>query len=280
MVPRLMAVAALAAAVVVAVVVLLSLGGGGGGGDSSHRRVPVSGYPESASRARLPKGVAPVRNAKPQPGWRHHSGPVPILRYHVVGVAPPATSDTELFVPAADFRAQMDWLEAHGFEAVGLETVEHAWFDGATLPAKPVVLTFDGIRGHLLDAVVPDLRRRGWPADLVVDDEALPPGPAVARLIALGWDLEPSGPDPALARRHIRARFPARAANFAFPQGDSSSSDTTALEAAGFTGATATGGGLAEAAHPFDLPRITIFNASRVSGFAEAIHSHGEGVGA
>jgi len=279
MLPRLMAVGALAAGVAIAVVLLLGLGGGNDG-SASGRGHAASHGPSRVARVELPD-VAEVRNARPQPDWRPDSGPVPILRYHVVGIAPPGTTYTELFVTPADFRAQLDWLEAHGYEAVGLETVERAWFAGGTLPAKPIVLTFDGVRGRLLSVVEPALRRRGWPGDLVLDTEApLPRATAVARLLALGWELEPSGRNPAAARRFVRARFLAPAKNFAFRQGDSSESDTTSLEAAGFTGATAAGGGFAEAAHPFDLPRITIFNASRISGFAEAIQSHGEGVGA
>jgi peptidoglycan/xylan/chitin deacetylase (PgdA/CDA1 family) len=279
MLPRLMAVGALAAGAVIAVVLLLSLGGGGD--DSASGRDPVASHgPPRVARVELPD-IQEVRNAKPQPDWGPYTGAVPILRYHAVGVAPPGTSYTELFVTPADFRAQLNWLEAHGYEAVGLETVERAWFGAGTLPAKPIVLSFDGIRGRLLDVVEPELRRRGWPADLALDTEVpLPRASAVARLIALGWDLEPSGRDPVAARRFVRTRFLTSAKNFAFRQGDSSGSDTTSLEAAGYTGATAAGGGFAEAAHPFDLPRITIFNASRISGFAEAIQSHGEGVGA
>jgi hypothetical protein len=50
---------------------------------------------------------------------------------------------------------------------------------------------------------------------------------------------------------------------------------------AGFEGATtSTGGGFAEASHPFHMPRITIFGLSGTDGFAEAIQSHGQGVGA
>jgi hypothetical protein len=51
------------------------------------------------------------------------------------------------------------------------------------------------------------------------------------------------------------------------------------VEAAGFSGATTIGGGFAEATHPFD-PRITIFGLGGITGFAEAIRSHGQGVGA
>jgi hypothetical protein len=278
-VPRLVAFVALAAGVAAVVVVALTLGGGedgtvGGPGSGT------SPHPQRPSRIDLP-AIAPVRNAKPQPDWRPHLGEVPILRYHVVGSPPPGTSELELFVSPADFRAQLNWLGAHGYEAVGLETVERAWFAGGTLPAKPIVLSFDGVRGRLLDVVVPELRRRGWPADLVLDTEARPLRlVAVAKLLALGWGVEPSGRDPAAARRFVRSRLPTPARNFAFRHGNSAKPDVSALEAAGFRGATMPGGGFARASQRFALPRITIFNESAVEGFAEAIRSHGEGVGA
>jgi hypothetical protein len=279
LVPRVVAFVALAAGIAAIVLVALSRGGGDDGSVAG----PSSGtspHSQRPSRIDLPE-IASVRNAKPQPDWRPHPGEVPILRYHVVGSAPPGTSDLELFVTPADFRAQLDWLDAHGYEAVGLETVERAWFAGGTLPAKPIVLSFDGVRGRLLDLVAPELRRRGWPGDLVFDTEARPLRLAeIAKLLALGWSLEPSGREPAAARRFVRSRLPTPAKNFAFPDAKAPKSQTSIVEAAGFTGATVPGGGFARASHRFALPRITIYNESAVDGFAEAIRSHGEGVGA
>lgn len=262
--------------------VLLLVGGRGGGdasGNGPTRRGP--GGPASASRAELP-AIAKVDNARPQPNWRPHPGPVPILRYDAVGNPEPGETFPELFVPPADVRAQLDWLESHGYEGVGLETVQAAWAKGGTLPAKPIVLSFDGIAGDLLDVAVPELRRRGWPGVLVLDvDAPLPPIAAVARLIALGWDIEPSGRDPGAARRFVRAHFPAAARDFAAPSPESSAPPIAALKAAGFSGATtAEGGGFAAASHPYEMPRITIFGLSGITGFAEAIRSHGQGVGA
>jgi hypothetical protein len=285
MLPRLAALLALVAGAAIVVVVLLAQGGGGDGSGpgASPGRGPSPDAPphqQRPARVDLP-ALAPVRNARPQPDWRAHPGQVPILRYDVVGNAPSTASELELFVSPADFRAQMDWLEAHGYEAVGLGTVERSWSTGAPLPAKPIVLSFDGVRGHLLDLVVPDLRRRGWPADLVVDTEALPLHvAATAKLLALGWNLEPSGREPAAARHLVRSRFPTPAKNFAVPSGDSPKPAPSTLKAAGFTGATVNGGGFATPSHRFAMPRITIFNESAVEGFAEAIRSHGEGVGA
>ncbi len=278
-----MAVAALLVGVAVVVVVLVLAGGKGGGNSADggvvtrQRRSRV----EPASRAKLPQ-IAKVRNAKPQPGWGPYSGPVPILRYDVVGAPEPGESFPELFVPPADFRAQLDWLEEGGYEAVGLETVQAAWSGGGRLPAKPIVLSFDGVAGDLLKVAVPELTRRGWPGVLVIDADAPPPdSAAVARLIALGWDLEPSGHDPAAARRFVKSRFPAAARDFAAPSPESSAPPTAAVKAAGFSGATtAAGGGFAEASEPFAMPRITIFGLSGITGFEEAIRSRGQGAGA
>jgi peptidoglycan/xylan/chitin deacetylase (PgdA/CDA1 family) len=280
MVHRLIAIVSLAGAAAAVVVVVLLAGGGGGDSSTPARRPAAPGGARQATRVEIP-AVPAVRNASPQPGWRPYAGALPILRYHAIGTAPPGETYPELFVTAADFRAQLDWLEAHGYEAVDLETVEDAWFGAGKLPAKPVVLSFDGIHGHFLDVVVPELRQRGWPGDLVVDAEV----PrlrlaALAKLVALGWSLEPSGRDPAAARRAIRSRLLAPADNFAFPLGATAGGRAAALKAAGYRGATVDSGGFASPAGPFALPRITIFNASRVSGFAEAMRSHGNGVGA
>jgi peptidoglycan/xylan/chitin deacetylase (PgdA/CDA1 family) len=282
--PRLIAAVALLVGVGIAVVVAV-LVIGRGGDDAAHGNAtvqsPSAGSAASASRAALPS-IAEVRNARPQPDWAPYSGPVPILRYDVVGKPKPGEAFPELFVPPADFRAQLEFLEAEGYEAVGLETVQAAWSGGGALPAKPIVLSFDGITGDLLKVAVPELRRRGWPGVLVIDAEApLPPSAAVARLIALGWDVEPSGRDPGAARRLVKAHFPAAAHNFAAPSPESSDPPIAAVKTAGFSGATtAIGGGFAEASHPFKMPRITIFGLSKIEGFEETLRSHGRGAGA
>jgi hypothetical protein len=222
-----------------------------------------------------------VRNARRQPDWRPYRGPVPILRYDQIGIAGSAAEFSELLVSPADFREQMDWLARHGYEAVCLGMVQRAWFAGGTLPSKPVVLSFDSVDGELLKVVEPDLRRRGWPGVLVIDPEGRAARPdTVARLVATGWELEDEGAEPASSRRSLEAEFATPVRNYAFPQGEFDESEVPVLRAAGFIGATATGGGFAELQRRFDQPRITIFGLSRIRGFAEAMRSRGEGVGA
>ena len=95
--------------------------------------------------------------------WGPHTGPVPILEYHPIQPPLPGAAYPQLFVPQADFTAQMDWLDAHGYEGVTLDQVENAWYEGGELPPKPVVITFDdGYRSQYV-AAFPVLQRLGWP---------------------------------------------------------------------------------------------------------------------
>ena len=131
-----------------------------------------------------------VRNATPQPGWEPHTGPVPILEYHVLGAPIPNAPYPELFVRRADFSRQMDWLDEHGYQAITLEEVEKAWYHGGTLPAKPVVLSFDdGYRPQFTFAL-PELRKHGWPGVLNLKAEGSDLYTSnVETMIHAGWEL-------------------------------------------------------------------------------------------
>ena len=118
------------------------------------RRRPAKAKPEGQ-----------VSNATPQADWEPHTGPVPILEYHVLGRRRKERPYPELYVGRPDFRQQMDWLEEQGYEAVTLEAVEEAWYHGGTLPAET---------GR-------DLLRRRLPAAVHVR----PAGAAQARLAGL-----------------------------------------------------------------------------------------------
>ncbi len=213
--------------------------------------------------------------------WVAYRGPVPILRWHAVGAYPAGEELPELWVEPADFRRQMDWLQAHGYQAVGLETVERAWSGAGTLPRKPVVLSFDGSEGDLAAVVAPDLRRRGWPGVVVLDGEApLSDRAELRHLLAAGWEVEAEGRDPAAAKRAVEAKLGAPVANFSFAREHSGDADPHAAKAAGYAGATVVGPGFASRSDRYAMPRITVYGLSQVDGFAEALRSRGEGVGA
>jgi peptidoglycan/xylan/chitin deacetylase (PgdA/CDA1 family) len=226
-----------------------------------------------------------VRNATPQPGWEPHAGPVPILEYHVLGAAPADAPYPELYVTRPDFHRQMDWLEEHGYEAVTLEMVERAWYDGGTLPAKPVVLSFDdGYRPQFTYAL-PELRRHGWPGVLNLKAEGSDLYTSnVEAMIDAGWELaahtihhldlttlgsEQLREEVAGSREILRREYGVPVADFCYPAGQFDETVIAAVKAAGYTAATTEIPGEASREAPYELARFEILGSSGVGGLAE-----------
>ncbi len=281
---RLIAAGALAAIGIGAAVIVAASGGGNGGGKGNRRAVAVK---PAGQRNGRPSGK--VRNATPQPGWRPHTGPVPILEYHVLGPPPPGAAYPELFVERSDFKSQMDWLERHGYQAVTLEQVEAAWYHGGVLPPKPVVLSFDdGYRPQFTFAL-PELRRHGWAgvlnlkaqgSDLYHSD--------VAAMIAAGWelaahtihhlDLTTLGPaqlreEVAGSRSILRREYGVPVDDFCYPAGRFDQTVVAAVKAAGYVGATTEIAGYASRDKPYELNRFEILGSSGVAGLAADLGS-------
>ncbi len=77
---------------------------------------------------------------------------VPILLYHRVS-DDPAPGLEHYCVSPANFRRQMAWLQAGGYETILLDTLVDHYTSAAALPARPVVITFDdGYRDNLDNA--------------------------------------------------------------------------------------------------------------------------------
>ena len=178
-------------AAVVAVVAVL-LGGGEDSNPGSGRTSSRIARTNANSTEKARRGPPPAlsQNATPQPDWGPHTGPVPILEWHVLGVPEPGVAYPELYVSRADFRHQMDWLDRNGFEAVTIEQVEGAWWHGGTLPPKPVVLSFDdGYRPQFTFAL-PQLRLHGWAGVLNLKAEGSDLYTSnVEAMIDAGWEL-------------------------------------------------------------------------------------------
>jgi peptidoglycan/xylan/chitin deacetylase (PgdA/CDA1 family) len=88
---------------------------------------------------------------------------VPILAYHQI-------SDTEdiYCVSPADFERQMSYLARQGYTAVSLASVADYMNGGASLPAKPIAVTFDdGYEDNYLEAL-PIMEKHGMKASVFV----------------------------------------------------------------------------------------------------------------
>jgi peptidoglycan/xylan/chitin deacetylase (PgdA/CDA1 family) len=88
---------------------------------------------------------------------------VPILMYHEVSPSPhPAFR--RYTVTVRDFTRQMRWLAAFGYQPIDMDTLVHARQGHASLPKRPVIITFDdGFQG-CADHAVPVLRTQGFTA--------------------------------------------------------------------------------------------------------------------
>jgi peptidoglycan/xylan/chitin deacetylase (PgdA/CDA1 family) len=279
---RILAGAGLVGVAVVAAVVILATPGGR---DPS---VKKSSARTATLHTKLHTGGL-VRDATPQPSWKPYTGPVPILEYHVLGPAPANAPYPELYVTRPDFHRQMSWLDDHGYEAVTLETVENAWYRGGTLPAKPVVLSFDdGYRPQFTYAL-PELRRHGWPGVLNLKAEGSDLYPSnVEAMIAAGWELaahtihhldlttlgsEQLTEEVAGSRKLLQREYGVPVKDFCYPAGRFDETVIAAVKAAGYVGATTEISGYATRGKPYELARFEILGSTGVGGLAEDLAS-------
>jgi peptidoglycan/xylan/chitin deacetylase (PgdA/CDA1 family) len=98
-----------------------------------------------------------------------------VLTYHKVNDLWP----NPITLPTRTFERQMSLLAELGYQPVSLEAVLDHYLDGAPLPRKAVLITFDDGYRDNLDNAAPILLRHGYPAVIFVptgflDDDTLP----------------------------------------------------------------------------------------------------------
>jgi peptidoglycan/xylan/chitin deacetylase (PgdA/CDA1 family) len=209
---------------------------------------------------------------------------VPILIYHVLAPPFPTSPYPGLYVPPAEFEAQMAALAGAGYHAVTLDQVRSAWLRGTPLPSKPIVLSFDNGYRTQYTVALPVLRRYHWVGDENLQLSGLPPSQGglshrqVRALVAAGWELDTQGfshadlttldaadlhYQVAVARGVIRALYHVRADWFCYPSGRYDPTVVAAVRAAGFVGSTTVvPGWAAPADDPYLLPRLRVLGGT------------------
>jgi peptidoglycan/xylan/chitin deacetylase (PgdA/CDA1 family) len=198
-----------------------------------------------------------------------------------------------LYVPSAEFAAQMQALERAGYHAVTLDQVRRYWLAGTPLPPKPIVLSFDNGYRTQYTRALPILRRLHWVGDENLQLTGLPPSQGglsareVRKLVAAGWELDTQGISHAdlttlagsalryqvaVARRIIRQRYHVAANWFCYPSGRYDSTVIAAVKAAGYVGSTTVVPGWAGPADdPYRLPRLRVLGGTSPAELLELI---------
>jgi peptidoglycan/xylan/chitin deacetylase (PgdA/CDA1 family) len=204
---------------------------------------------------------------------------VAILGYHHIGTAPHDAARPELWVRPAQFRRQLAALDRAGYEAVTLGRVWRAWHGNGTLPAHPVVLTFDDGYASQSKIAAPALRAHGWPGVLNLQVRRIGARGGLSKaqvraLVRAGWELDAhsiSHPDltrvsnqrladeVAGSRRALQRAFGAPVDFFAYPYGRQDARVRAAVRRAGFLAATTTSARFASlGTDPFALGRVLV----------------------
>ncbi|MGH2860195.1 MAG: polysaccharide deacetylase family protein [Solirubrobacteraceae bacterium] len=257
-------------AVVVAVVAINRAGSGG-----SEPRVRTQIHRKRATRKHHERKPASklVRNATPQATWKKYTGPVPLLVYHALGPAPAGAPFPGLYVSYGDFEAEMAWLHTHGYQAVTIDEVMKAWYHGGTLPAKPIVITFDNGYPEQVTFAPHVMARYGWPGVLnEITENHLAPR-QIWPVIRMGWEVDShSLTHPELttatpaelwaqvhdSRVYLQKTFHISSNSFCYPSSHYNAAVIAAVKRAGYTNAVTEGDAYATSADPYLLPRFEI----------------------
>jgi peptidoglycan/xylan/chitin deacetylase (PgdA/CDA1 family) len=120
---------------------------------------------------------------------------LPILMYHRVDELRPGLPALTrgLTVTPSAFAGQMRWLHAHGFHAISATQAFAALEEDASLPPKPVMITFDDGYRDVLRYAAPVLEELGMPATaFVITDRVSDGDPSFLSWAELG-QLEADG---------------------------------------------------------------------------------------
>ena len=290
---RRLAVGLLAVAALVAGIALGASHDSGGGAESSSTP-PTGASDAGGGGAKLSAGG--LGSPPAQTKLTRTQAPVPILMYHVIAAPPASAQLPELYVDPRTFDAQMEWLKGQGYQGVSLNQVYDAWFHGALLPEKPVVISFDdGYRGQYVYAR-PELRKLGWPGVLsaisgrIGQPDAELSDSMVQTMINDGWELDShtvhhvdvTTLSPAQlqaeiggSRTDLQLRFHQPVNFFCYPAGRYDATAIRAVRDAGYQGATTTDEGLASKSEMFSLKRIRVDHSDGVSGLQRKLREAG-----
>lgn len=165
---------------------------------------PPTATPEPSATSAPPTPTMEPTIAPTQPWTFHPAGPVvaPVLLYNSVADGteddPNYQFDSNYFIPVKDFYTQMLVLKETGYTAITVSQLVTAIRDGADLPAKPVVITFDIGRQTIYTKAFPIMQEMGFVGTAFIPSNYLDGGGMLTtvqakELLEAGWEIGSNG---------------------------------------------------------------------------------------
>ena len=248
--------------------------------------------PMDASLAPVPTAEPPAATATPQPpSATPLVAPlvlrVPVLMYHYISLVPPQQSTdrfaVDLRVPPDLFEKHLAYLRDEGYSTIGMPTLWEALNGRATLPKKPVILTFDDGYADAYTNAFPLLKKYGFIGTFFITCNLIGrPGymtwDQVKELDHLGMDIESHAMDHKAmsgfslaglayemgqARATLAQQLGHEVRFFAYPSGDYNATALQGAAANGYFAAFLKGGGSSQS-----LDWRYTLRRTRVTGYA------------
>jgi peptidoglycan/xylan/chitin deacetylase (PgdA/CDA1 family) len=222
---------------------------------------------------------------------------VPILMYHHIAI-PPDNADAirrDLSVPPERFDEMMAYFAAKGYHSVKIGDVYDALYNNKSLPANPIVITFDDGYDDMYTNALPILQKYNFIGTFYIPTGLLErPGymtwAQVEALAKAGMDIEshsvthPSlkGKPLAFLRTEIgdskaalEAHLGTKIYFFCYPSGQYDALTIQVLQEFGYLSATTTWGGVYENSEsPFEWTRVRVHGDDKVADLVDRISSY------
>jgi len=226
---------------------------------------------------------AATPSLSPTPDGVARTAQVPILMYHYLS-EPPANANRirlDLSVTPALFSAHLDRIGAEGYTTISLYDLTAHLAQGAPLPAKPLILTFDdGYRDNYANAFPLLVQRNMQATFFVITDfmDAQRPEyltwPMARRMLAAGMAIESHSRNHASLRERandylvwqalgsletIEYELGVRPRFISYPAGEYDAATLALFQSANYwAGVTTVQGATQRSDHPFELQRIRV----------------------
>jgi hypothetical protein len=133
----------------------------------------------------------------PTPVWEYKSGTItcPILLYHRVAEPPsPNSSDARYFMPPEELKWQLQALKDWGYTTIPMSLLVTAIIQGAQLPPRPVVISFDDGYETVFENAYPIMRDFGFSGILYIVGEYIGAkgymsADQLTQMAANGWEI-------------------------------------------------------------------------------------------